>query len=71
MLMIQQRLVQGKGTLSGAVQQLLSGRFGNLVPDLKRIRKDEVVNCSAWTGHTLAGDAGWRHAHNSENIVPT
>ena len=40
MLMIMQRLVQGKGALSGAVQQLLSGQLGDLVPDHKRIRED-------------------------------
>jgi hypothetical protein len=31
--------VQGKGTLSGAVQQLLSGRLGELLPDHKRIQE--------------------------------
>lgn len=40
MLMIMQRLVQGKGALSGAVQQLLCGQLGELVPDHKRIREN-------------------------------
>jgi hypothetical protein len=43
MLMIMQGLVQGKGALSGAVQQLLSGRLGDLVPDHKRIREDTAT----------------------------
>jgi hypothetical protein len=38
-LMILQRLVQGKGTLSGAVQQLLSSRLGDLLPKHKRIEE--------------------------------
>ena len=42
MLMILQRLVQGKASLSGAVQQLLSGRLGDLVPNHKRIEEDTV-----------------------------
>jgi putative transposase len=40
MLMILQHLVQGKGALSGAVQQLLSGQLGDLVPVHKRIREE-------------------------------
>jgi hypothetical protein len=47
MLMILQRLVPGKGTLGGAVQQLLSGRLGDLVPEHKRI-----------TDGTLSGNNG-------------
>jgi len=41
-LMIMQRLVQGKGTLSGAVQQLLSGALGELLPGHKRVQEDTV-----------------------------
>ena len=47
MLMILQRLQAGKGTLGGAVQQLLSGRLGDLVPEHKRI-----------TDGTLSGNNG-------------
>jgi hypothetical protein len=42
MLIILQRLVQGKGSLSGAVQQLLSGRLAELLPDHKRIRESTL-----------------------------
>ena len=43
MLMILQRLVQGKGTLNGAVQQLLSGSLGELLPGgHKRVQEDRV-----------------------------
>ena len=41
-LMILQRLVQGKGTLSGAVQQLLSRRLGDLLPKHKRIEEETL-----------------------------
>jgi hypothetical protein len=38
-LVILQRLIQGKGTLSGAVQQVLTGRFQELPPRHKRIQE--------------------------------
>lgn len=47
MLMILQRLVQGRGTLSGVVQQLLSGQLGDLLPEHKRIEEE-----------TLSGNTG-------------
>ena len=42
LLLIQQRLLQGKGTLSGAVQQLLSGQLGRLLPRHKRIEEGSL-----------------------------
>ena len=42
MLLILQRLVQGKGTLSGAVQQLLSASLGELLPGHKRVQEGRV-----------------------------
>jgi hypothetical protein len=42
MLIILQRLVQGRATLSGAVQQLLSGRLGELLPNHKRIEEETL-----------------------------
>jgi hypothetical protein len=47
MLVILQRLLQGKATLSGAVQQVLSGRLQEIVPRRKRIREG-----------TLSGNTG-------------
>jgi hypothetical protein len=46
-LVILQRLLQGKGTLSGAVQQILNGRLQALVPKRKRIQEG-----------TLSGNTG-------------
>jgi len=42
LLVILQRLLQGKGTLSGAVQQVLSGRLNGLLPRHKRIQEDSL-----------------------------
>ena len=42
LLFIQQRLLQGKGTLSGAVQQLLSGQLESLLPRHKRIAEGSL-----------------------------
>jgi hypothetical protein len=46
-LVILQRLLQGRATLSGAVQQILSGRLQGLLPKRKRIREG-----------TLSGNTG-------------
>jgi putative transposase len=42
LLVILQRLLQGKATLSGAVQQVLSGRLNGLLPRHKRIQEDSL-----------------------------
>jgi hypothetical protein len=42
LLVILQRLLQGKATLSGAVQQVLSGRLNRLLPRHKRIQDDSL-----------------------------
>ena len=42
MMVILQRLLQGKATLSGAVQQMLNGRLEALVPSRKRVREGTV-----------------------------
>jgi putative transposase len=47
LLLILQRLLQGKATLSGAVQQILSGRLKRLLPRHKRIEEG-----------TLSGNTG-------------
>ena len=47
LLVILQRLLQGKATLSGAVQQVLSGRLKGLLPKHKRIQEG-----------TLSGNTG-------------
>jgi putative transposase len=47
MLVILQRLLQGKATLSGAVQQIVNGRLKALVPGRKRVREG-----------TLSGNTG-------------
>jgi hypothetical protein len=42
LMMILQRLLQGKATLNGAVQQVLSGRLEGLLPRHKRIEEDTL-----------------------------